>query len=77
MGKGSNSTMKDGKKEKKKMLRIKLVRSLIGVPEKHRRVVRALGLRKRNSCIVHKECPEIAGMVFKVQHLLEVERFEK
>jgi large subunit ribosomal protein L30 len=77
MGKNSSSSVKGSKGDKKKMLRIRLVRSLIGVPEKHRRVVRALGLRKRNSCVVQKECPEIIGMIFKVQHLLEVERVEK
>jgi large subunit ribosomal protein L30 len=58
-------------------VRIKLVRSLIGVPEKHRKIIRALGLRKSNSEITKVDNPSIRGMIFKVQHLVDVERIEK
>jgi large subunit ribosomal protein L30 len=59
------------------MVKITLDKSLIGVPEKHRQIVRALGLRKKNSCVMQKENPAIQGMIFKVQHLLKVERVKK
>ncbi|MBN1842820.1 MAG: 50S ribosomal protein L30 [Desulfobacterales bacterium] len=54
-------------------LRITLKKSLIGRPEKHRRTVRSLGLRKLNSTVILKDTPCIRGMIRKVPHLLEVE----
>jgi large subunit ribosomal protein L30 len=62
---------------KEKYLKIKLVRSLIGHPQKHRMVAYGLGLRKLNSEVVRKDCPEIRGMVRKISHLLKVEEIEK
>jgi len=56
-----------------KTLRITLKKSLIGRPEKHRRVVRSLGLRKLNKTVVLADTPTIRGMVQKVSHLLDVE----
>jgi len=55
-----------------KRLRITLKRSLIGRPEKHRRIVRALGLRRLNQTVVHNDTPSIRGMIKKTSHLLEV-----
>ena len=63
--------------QKKKYLKIKLVRSLIGRPEKHRLVAQGLGLRKLNSEVVRKDSPEIRGMVRKISHLLKVEEIEQ
>lgn len=62
---------------KEERVKIELVKSLIGVPEKLRRIVRALGLRKRNSTVVHVDSPAIRGSVFKVKHLVKVERVKK
>ncbi len=59
------------------MLKIKLVKSAIGKPEKHRRILRALGLRRRGSVVRHDENPVIEGMINKVSHMLEVERMKK
>ena len=59
------------------MVKITLDRSLIGVPYKHREIVRALGLRKRNTWVMKKDNPAIQGMIFKVQHMLKVERVKK
>ncbi len=61
----------------KKMLKIKLVRSLIGRPKKQREVVKGLGLRKVDSEVIRKDCPEIRGMINKIIHLLDVEILEK
>ena len=55
-----------------KQIKIKLVRSLIGASEKQRKVVRALGLTKKDQVVEHSESATIMGMVNKVSHLLEV-----
>lgn len=54
-------------------LKITLVRSLIGRPEKQRAVVRALGLSRINQAVVREDSPVIRGMVDKVRFLLRVE----
>ncbi len=54
-------------------LKITQVRSLIGRPEKHRRIVKALGLRRNQTTVIHDDTPVIRGMVFKVRHLVNVE----
>jgi large subunit ribosomal protein L30 len=60
-----------------KKLRITLIKSLIGVPGKQRKVLRALGLRKREHVVVQDDNPVINGMIFKVNHLVDVERVKK
>jgi len=54
------------------MIRIKLVRSMIGAPEKQRRIVRGLGLRKLNRTVERPDTPAIRGMVAKAPHLLAI-----
>ncbi len=54
-------------------LKITQVRSVIGRPEKHRRVIESLGLKRNQSTVIHNDTPAIRGMVFKVRHLLNVE----
>lgn len=54
-------------------LKITLVRSLIGRPERQRATVRALGLRKLNSSVIKEDTPVIRGMIAKVAHLVKVE----
>jgi len=70
-----------GKKEAKKVavkqLKIKLVRSVIGRPQKQREVVKGLGLRKINSEVIREDRPEIRGMIRKIPHLIKVEELEK
>ncbi len=51
-------------------IRIKLVRSPICTPEKHKRIVKALGLRKLNQVVEKPDTPGFRGMVAKVPHLL-------
>ena len=53
-----------------KMIRIKLVRSPICAPEKHKRIVRALGLHKLNRVVEKPDTPAFRGMVAKIPHLL-------
>ncbi len=54
-------------------VRITQIRSIIGRPEKHRRIVRALGLRKMNMTVEHNMNPAIMGMVKKIPHLVRAE----
>ncbi len=56
------------------MLKITLKRSPIGYEESQKRTVRALGLRKLNQTVYHRDEPNIRGMVAKVAHLLHVEK---
>ena len=53
-------------------IKIKLVRSPICAPDKQKRVVKGLGLRKLNQVVVRPDLPEFRGMVKKVPHLLEI-----
>ena len=64
-------------KSQEKQLKVRLVRSLIGRPKKQREVVKGLGLRKIDSEVTRKDCPEIRGMINKVTHLVEVEELAK
>ncbi len=56
----------------KKSLSIQLKRSLIGKPEKQRKIVRALGLRRINHKVLHEDTPSIRGMIHKISHMLDV-----
>ncbi len=85
-GKGPKKTPQKTKPEakasrtkpaEKRMLKVKLVRSLIGRPKKQREVVKGLGLRRIDSEVIRKDCPEIRGMINKIIHLLDVEILEK
>ena len=53
-------------------IKIKLVKSPICTPEKHKVIVRSLGLRKINQVVQRPNSPEFRGMVLKVPHLLQV-----
>jgi large subunit ribosomal protein L30 len=53
-------------------LEIKQVRSLAGANVKQRRIMRALGFKRREQVVVHDDSPSIQGMVDKVRHLVEV-----
>jgi large subunit ribosomal protein L30 len=53
-------------------IKIKLVRSPICAPEKHKSIVRSLGLKKINRVVERPDRPEFRGMVKKVPHLLEI-----
>jgi large subunit ribosomal protein L30 len=56
-----------------KKLRITQVRSQIGQTRKHRGTLRALGLGKIGRTAEHAESPQVAGMLRKVRHLVDVE----
>ena len=54
-------------------IKVTLVRSMIGRPEKHRRVLRGMGLTKLNRTVELEDTPAIRGMVHKVSHLVKTE----
>ncbi|MCU0587401.1 MAG: 50S ribosomal protein L30 [Syntrophobacteraceae bacterium] len=55
-----------------KPIQVRLIRSPIGRPEKHRRILQALGLTRLNKCVDLYGTPQILGAVRKVIHLVEV-----
>lgn len=55
------------------MLRVKLVRSLIGNTKSNRLTVAALGLRKMHQTVELPDNPSVRGMIHKVKHMLHVE----
>lgn len=54
-------------------LRIRLVRSLIGLSPKQEATVRALGLRRIDQQVTHDDSATVRGMIAKVPHVLEVD----
>ena len=53
-------------------LRITQTRSAIGQSPKHRGTLRALGLGRIGRTAEHPESPQLAGMLRKVRHLVDV-----
>ncbi|MEE4214184.1 MAG: 50S ribosomal protein L30 [Bacteroidales bacterium] len=54
-------------------IRVTQVRSKIGRPERQKRTLTALGLKKMHQSIEHEATPQILGMVNAVKHLVKVE----
>ena len=59
-----------------KQIEITQVRSGIGRPEKHRRTLRALGLKRHQTAVVQNDTPQIRGMIHQVRHLVAVREVE-
>ncbi len=55
---------------------ITLKKSMIGRPEKHRKVLRGMGLTKINKTVELENTPAIKGMIQKVSHLVEAEEIK-
>jgi large subunit ribosomal protein L30 len=53
-------------------IKIKLIRSGIGHPQRQKAVLRGMGLTKLNKVVVLKDSPETRGMIKKISHLVEV-----
>jgi len=54
-------------------LRVKWVKSSIGYPKDQKATIRALGFRKLQQTVEHRDHPTVRGMVRKVSHLVRVE----
>ncbi len=68
---GLKNFSKDGSMAEK--INVTLVRSMIGRPEKHRRVLKGMGLTKLNKTVQLEDTPAIRGMIDKVSHLVKAE----
>lgn len=55
-----------------KVLVIKQVKSGIGRPETHKRILKSLGFRKLNQVREVVDTPQIRGQIAKVPHLVTV-----
>jgi large subunit ribosomal protein L30 len=56
-----------------RILKVTLLKSEIGRPEKHRKVLRGIGLKKLNKTVELEDTPSIRGMISKVSHLVKTE----
>lgn len=54
-------------------VKITQVKSSIDRPERQKRTLQALGLRKINATVEVEATPQIKGMIEKVHHLVKVE----
>lgn len=57
-----------------KEIKITQVASTIGRLPKHRRTIKALGLKRIGHTVVKKDTPAIRGMALSVCHLVKVEQ---
>ena len=55
-----------------KQIKVTLVRSEVARPEKHRKILKALGLTRMNKTVTLYDTPQIMGAIRKVQHLVTV-----
>ena len=59
-----------------KPIQVRLVRSPIGRPEKHRKILKALGLTRMNKTVTLYSTPVVVGAIRKVIHLVQVSESE-
>ncbi|MBI5897347.1 MAG: 50S ribosomal protein L30 [Desulfobacterales bacterium] len=57
-------------------IKVTLKKSMIGRPEKPRKVLRGMGLTKMNKTVQLENTPAIRGMIQKVLHLVEAEEIK-
>lgn len=55
-----------------KKIKITLIKSLAGKKERHRRTIRALGLKKMHSSVIKEDNPQIRGMIDRVSYMVKV-----
>ncbi len=54
-------------------IKVTQIKSVIDRPERQKRTMVALGLKKMNASVEVEATPQILGMVTKVNHLIKVE----
>lgn len=57
--------------------RVTLLRSAIGLPKKSSGVLKALGLHKRMATVYHPVTPDVAGQIFAVKELVDVQEVDR
>lgn len=58
-------------------VKVTLVKSPIGRPEKQRRILQGMGLGRVGKTVYLQNTPEINGMIRKVGHLVAVEEYNE
>jgi large subunit ribosomal protein L30 len=53
-------------------IKVQWYRSAIAAPEKHKVIVRSLGLTKLNQIVLRPDNDAVRGMVAKIPHLLRI-----
>jgi large subunit ribosomal protein L30 len=56
-----------------KDLKITQIKSFIGHKKKQKETIKALGIKRLHQSVVHKDTPQIRGMIQVVKHLVKVE----
>lgn len=56
-----------------KTIKITLVKSAIGFSKSQKATIQALGFRRLNQVVEHKDTPVIRGMLAKVTHLVRID----
>ena len=54
-------------------IRITQIKSKNGKPERQKRTLAALGIRKMHHSVEHEATPQILGMVEKIRHMVKIE----
>ena len=57
-----------------KKIKITKIKSCIGYNKKTKATVKALGLKKINSCVVLNDNESLRGMINKISHLVSIEK---
>lgn len=56
-----------------KKIKVTQIRSIIDNPLRQKKTIEALGLKRIRHSVVHRDTPQIRGMINKVKHLVSVE----
>ncbi|HNT42219.1 MAG TPA: 50S ribosomal protein L30 [Tenuifilaceae bacterium] len=54
-------------------VKITQIKSVIGHPERQRRTLRSLGIKRMHQTVEVEGTPQVLGMIAKVRHLIRVE----
>jgi large subunit ribosomal protein L30 len=63
---------KASKPAKAGVIKVKMIGSVIGCPDKQRATVRGLGLRRLHQVVEREDTPLVRGMIGKVPHLVAI-----
>ena len=55
-------------------IRIRQIRSGINRPDRQKKTLQALGLKKLNQIVEHDSSPQILGMIQSINHLVKIEK---
>ena len=55
-------------------IRIRQIRSGINRPDRQKKTLKALGLKKLNQIVEHDSTPQILGMIQSINHLVKIEK---